>query len=267
MTKLHVACGQFEANPGNAQANSDLMKSQIAEASRRGCSLIVFPEMALTGYLPPIELSELAIPVSHESVQAIANRAAAESIAVAFGFPEKDAESDRLYNTMIVFDESGRQLFRYHKIHLWDTEAKWAEAGTEVPVAEWRNSRLTGWICYDTRFPELARLSFLKGAEVALVPTAWLGPAEEWDIAVRSRAMDNTMFVLGSDLINSVPGLLCRGLSLISGPHGEVLARANPGETCIIDAVLEPETMAAQRARVPLLRDRVPSLYRPLAGS
>ncbi|MBT3271576.1 MAG: carbon-nitrogen hydrolase family protein, partial [Spirochaetales bacterium] len=105
----------------------------------------------------------------------------------------------------------------------------------------------------------------LKGAELCLVPTAWLGPAEEGELSLRTRALDNTFFVAGADLINNSPGLICRGLSMIAGPHGEILARAKPGTDCVIDAVLDPEVMLAQRIRVPLLRDRKPKYYKALS--
>ncbi len=265
MKRLHLACGQFRADPGNKPANVAAMDRLAAEAAKRGCELVLFPEMALTGYLPPDDMPSLAESVDGPSAGTISDIARAHRIAVAYGFPELVDDPERRFNTFIVFDSAGAEAGRYRKIHLWDTEAAWCAPGTETPVFDLNGTALSGWICYDTRFPELARLEFLAGAEVCLVPTAWLGPPEEWDLSLRARALDNAFFVAGSDLINPLSGLECRGLSLITGPHGEVLARAVPGTECVIDAVLEPETMLKQRRRVPLRRDRVPSLYRPLA--
>ena len=136
-----------------------------------------------------------------------------------------------------------------------------------MPLFEYEGVKVSGWICYDTRFPEMARLAFLAGAELCLVPTAWLGPAEEWELALRARALDNACFAAGADLINPLPGLICRGASMIAGPHGEVLARAEQGVECVIDAVLDPEAMRSQRDRIPLLRDRRPGFYRGLASA
>ena len=109
----------------------------------------------------------------------------------------------------------------------------------------------------------LARMAALQGAELALVPTAWLGPAEEWEHALRARALDNTIFVAGADLL--AESIDCRGLSMIVGPRGELLARATPGEETVIAADLDPEVMTAQRTRVNLLKDRRPDRYGALA--
>jgi predicted amidohydrolase len=149
----------------------------------------------------------------------------------------------------------------YHKMHLWDTEREWAEPGREVLSVELDEVRYTGWICYDTRFPELARLGALAGAEVALVPTAWLGPGEEWELALRARALDNGIFCAGADIVGPDPALRCRGLSTIVGPKGNVLARAEPDSEGIICATLRQADLDAQRGRVPLLKHRRPEVY------
>jgi predicted amidohydrolase len=264
MERLHIACGQFVAAPGDKEANLAAMERLTAEAATRGCRLIVFPEMAITGYLPPEKMPPLAEPADGPAFRRVAKTAQEAGIAVAYGFPELVPGRDRKRNAFVLVGPDGREIGRYWKVHLWDTEAAWCEAGTALPVFHFEDTAISGWICYDTRFPELARLAFLEGAELCLVPTAWLGPPEEWSLSLRARALDNTLFVAGADLINPLPELQCRGLSLIVGPHGEVLAEAEPGTECVIDAVLEPDRMARQRARVPLLRDRKPGFYRPL---
>ena len=258
---LHIACGQFEAVPGDKSANIEAMRRLTSEAAERGCRLVVFPEMALTGYLPPEDMPVLAEAPDGESASEISRIAEKHKIAIAYGYPEILPGTSKRANTFSVVGPDGNEIGMYRKIHLWDTEAVWCDPGVEVPVFEYEGVKLSGWICYDTRFPELARLEFLAGAEVCLVPTAWLGPAAEWDLSLRARALDNTLFVAGSDLINPLDGLLCRGLSMIAGPHGEVLARAEAGIECVMDAVLDPTTMESQRRRVPLMRDRRPDFY------
>ena len=261
MKTFHIACGQFEASPGDKNANITAMKRLTEVAANKSCDLIVYPEMAITGYLPPDRMPGLAEAPDGASAEELAGVAGERGIAIAYGFPEEVPGNKKKYNTFIVFGPDGREIGRYRKIHLWDTEAVWCDPGTEIPVFDYLGTKISGWICYDTRFPELARLEFLAGAELCLVPTAWLGPPDEWELALRSRALDNSLFVAGSDLINPLDGLACRGLSLIIDPHGEVLARAEPGTECVIDAILDPEVMAAQKKRVPILRDRAPLMY------
>ena len=121
--------------------------------------------------------------------------------------------------------------------------------------------RYGGWICYDTRFPEVGRAAAIGGAEVGLVPTAWLGPTEEWRLALRARALDNGIFVAGADIISKDPGLRCRGASMIAGPHGEILAQAQEDNEGIIWADLSQETLTKQRERLPLLKHRRTDLF------
>ena len=263
MVEYHIACGQFRTDPGNKQKNIRILGDQAAEAKRRGAELIVFPEMCLTGYLLPEELPPLAESIHGELFDGLRRLTERIGIAITVGFPELDQVTGLRHNSFAVIQGQGIPLL-YRKVHLWDTEAEWATPGEGVVVTDFEKARVGGWICYDTRFPETGRLCLLQGAELCLVPTAWLGPGEEWELSLRARALDNCMFVAGSDLINGEPGLICRGLSMIIGPHGDVLARAEPGVECVIDAVLDPKKLEAQRKRLPLLRDRRPGLYGPL---
>ena len=267
MESIRVACGQFSAVGGDRTSNLEAMKRLTRDASADGCDLILFPEMAVTGYLPPKEMPKLAENAVGPSREFMSSVARDHGIGIVYGFPEIIAGHERKANTFLMLGKDGEEVGRYRKIHLWDTEAEWCEPGKEIPLFKFGGASISGWICYDTRFPELARMEALAGAELMLVPTAWLGPPTEWKLALRARALDNTCFVAGSDLINQVDGLICRGLSLIVGPHGEILAEAEPGVDCFIAATLDPESMTSQRARVPLKRDRMPELYGPLVSN
>ena len=266
MNNIHVACGQFETKPGDKGYNIGRIQDQASEAAERGCDIIVFPEMVLTGYLPEHEMPELAESLDGDSVSRIRECAQQHSIAVAFGYPELADDKNTRYNSFVLADESGQIAGVYRKIHLWDTEALWAKPGSEVLIARVAGVVMSGWICYDTRFPEMGRLAYLRGAELCLVPTAWLGPGDEWLLATRARAVDNMFFVAGSDLINRVPGLECAGHSVIVDPKGHILAQAEAGSDVVIDAKLDPAIMESQRSRLPLLRDRKPELYGDLVS-
>jgi predicted amidohydrolase len=264
MQDIRIACGQFAAQPGDAATNVARMVEYAAQAQAEGCALILFPELIVTSYLPPDQVRPLAEPLTGPSVRALALAAQQIGIAIAFGMAELDETLGVRYNSLVIVDQQGRVAGLYHKMHLWDTEREWAEPGREVLSVELDGIRYGGWICYDTRFPELARLGALAGAEVALVSTAWLGPGDEWEVALRARALDNGIFCAGADIVGPDPALRCHGLSMIVDPRGKVLARAEPESEGIICATLHQADMDAQRGRVPLLRHRRPSLYRGL---
>jgi predicted amidohydrolase len=262
---VRIACGQFAAKPGDAPSNVERIIHFAGQARSEGCALIVFPELIVTGYLEPERIPPLAEPLTGSSVTRLAQAAGRIGIGIAFGMAELDPASGTCYNSLVIVDRTGQVAGVYHKMHLWDTEREWAEPGREVLSVELEGLRCTGWICYDTRFPELARLGALAGAEAALVPTAWLGPGQEWELALRARALDNGIFCAGSDIVGPDPALRCRGLSMIVDPKGNVLARAEPDSEGIICATLSQVTLDAQRGRVPLLHHRRPDLYESLA--
>ncbi len=253
---MRIACGQFFPAPTGKGVNIAYMLDYAQRARERGCALIVFPELILTGYLPADCMAPLAEPLDGPSVRQIAQGAHKADIAIAFGMAER-GDGDVCYNSLVVIDRTGQIVGVYHKIHLWGDEAKWATPGHEVIAFDLDGVPCSGWICYDTRFPEVARLAALRGAEVAVVPTAWLGPRDEWILALRARALDNSMFVAGADLINPAPALLrCVGASLIVGPKGEVLAEAELKHEGIIEATLDAAVLQRQRDRLRLLNNR-----------
>jgi predicted amidohydrolase len=266
MRDMHVACGQFAAEPANKGNNIAQMIGYARDARDLGCELILFPELIVTGYLAPPEIAPLAEPLDGPSVQTLSKAACKLGIAIAFGFAELDERQQARYNALIVLDSQGQIAGHYHKMHLWDTEKQWAQSGDRAALFQVGGIPCSGWICYDTRFPELARLAALGRADLCLVPTAWLGPGEEWKLALRARALDNSVFAAGADILSTDPALRCQGLSLIVDPRGTILAEAEPGQEGIIHAVLSGDVLAAQRRRVPLLRDRQPNLYRALIG-
>lgn len=266
MREIRIACGQFIAAPGDKRANVARMIAYAKGAHDEDCELILFPELIVTGYLPPEQVLPLVEPVTGPSVRSLAQAARELGIAIAFGLAESDEGRGVCYNSLVVLDRHGDLAVVYHKIHLWATEREWAEPGDKALSFELDGVRYGGWICYDTRFPELARLCALQGANVGLVPTAWLGPGDEWELALRARALDNGIFIAGADIIAPGPALRCYGRSMIVNPKGHVLARAEPEQEDIICATLDPVDLDAQRGRVPLLHDRRPALYGKLSS-
>ena len=261
MRDFRIACGQFAPEPGATGKNVASMIAYAGEARDLGCEFIVFPELILTGYLAPDLVLPLAEPLDGPCVQTLSKTACDLGIAIAFGMAELDPSSGARYDSLVVLGRDGELAGVYHKTHLWSSERDWAEPGTVVPVFDVDGVLCSGWICYDTRFPEVGRLAALGGADLGLVATAWLGPGDEWELAMRARALDNSLFVAGADIISYDPVLRCYGKSVIVDPKGNVLAQAEPEQEGIIWAELKGEVLEVQRDRVPLLADRKPGLY------
>jgi predicted amidohydrolase len=258
--RIIIACGQFAARPGDLTANTSIMRGQAAEAAGRGAGLIVFPELALCGYLPASDLRPLAVRPAGPEIAALARMARELSIALAFGFAERAGDGS-LHDSMAFVDAAGSLRSIYRKVHLFGSEGEWATAGGGFESFDFDGLRIGMWICYDTRFPEAARSLALSGARLCLAASAWFGPAEEWELALRARALDNGIFTAGAALQGAAIGQPLRGASAIVDPHGRLLARGREGVEEVIAAPCDEDAVEAFRARLPLLRDRRPDAY------
>ncbi len=169
---------------------------------------------------------------------------------------ERSADPDRPFNTLVV---RGAAQADYRKIHLYDSfgyrESDRLSAGpigeSLVEVAGFTVGLMT---CYDLRFPELARALVTAGAEVLVVPAAWVaGPrkVDHWRTLVRARAIENTVYVVAA----AQPAPRYSGHSLVVDPLGDVLAEAGDDPE-VLTAVLRREALEEARRTNPSLVNR-----------
>jgi predicted amidohydrolase len=164
----------------------------------------------------------------------------------------------RPYNTLAVVDRDGLQA-SYRKIHLYDSfgyrESDVLAPGPVTPLTFDLGGTTVGLMtCYDLRFPELARRLVDAGAEVILLPAAWVaGPrkVDHWTTLLRARAIENTTYVVGV----GQPGPRYTGHSMVVGPLGDVLVEAGDGPDTL-RADLDPAAVAEARRTNPSLANR-----------
>ncbi len=260
--KCILACGQFAPAGAAISENLRHIRSLAKEAGGKGASVLVLPELCLCGYPAADQARARAVRPDGPEMAELGACAREAGVALCAGFAEA-APDGVLYNSAAYLDRHGTLKSVYRKVHLWITEKQWAQPGSGF--AAMRDGGLTAgmWICYDSRFPEGARALARAGATLALVGSAWFGPADEWELAIRSRALDNGMFVAGATVLGSFGTAPFRGASLIVDPHGRVLARAREGVEEVISAEYDEEAVASFRARLPLLDDLRPAAYGP----
>lgn len=184
-----------------------------------------------------------------------------------------EREGKRVYNTSYVFDPEGRQIAKHRKMHLFDIDVTGGQrffesdtltAGNSVTVFDTPFCRIGLCICYDFRFPELARLTVDAGAKVLLVPAAFnmtTGPAH-WELLFRSRAVDNQVYTVGVAPARD-PDASYRswGHSIVCSPWGDVLMQADETETVRITA-LDLDRLEQVRKELPVLKQRRTDVYR-----
>lgn len=242
----------------------------VRQAAGRGAQVVVLPEMFNCPYETHLFPGYAETYPNGETVQML-SRLAAELDIVLVGGSIPEREKDVVYNTCFTFGPRGTLLGRHRKVHLFDVdlpglrvqESSTLGPGSEFTVIDAGWCKIGVMICFDVRFPELARLLALAGADILVVPAAFntvTGPAH-WDLTMRARAVDNQVFVAAaSPARDNQGGYVAYGHSMVVDPWGDVLARAGTGEEIIMVEV-NPEKIREVRRRLPLLTLRRTDLY------
>jgi len=263
--KFRLACIQFRSRLGDVAHNLAEMARWCKEAACQDAAVALFPEACLTGYAWPHAMAKWAMPFAEELRERVTEIAVQNRLLLAFGMPERDG--NEIYNSLIIVGPQGEALARYRKTHLWAAESKWAKPGNHLITCRTELAHFGLMLCYDTRFPEVSRVLALRGVQVALVASAWRAShVEEWRFCARARAIDNGIFVAGSDAILDADHFSCAGGSLIVGPSGEILALAPYREESMIITTIDTEAITRRRQDLPLLQQRRPELYAELSA-
>ncbi len=252
------------------QANWEAARHWIETAADRGASFVSTPEN--TNYLGPHgKKVELAEPTSGAACARFSALARDRGIHLLLGSCNEQApgESERCYNTSVLFDPSGAILAAYRKIHLFDVdvsaEVRFLESKTAVPGkdAVTVDTPLACFgltICYDLRFPELYLELARKGAEVLTVPSAFtlMTGKDHWRPLLRARAIETQCYVVAAAQTGRHDDRGLRhsyGHSMIVDPWGHVVADAGdrPG---IAIAEIDRRRIAETRRSMPIASHR-----------
>ena len=230
-------------------------RGRLAELVPDGADLVVLPESFARDFGEPgSDVSPHAEPLDGPFATEVARVAAERGTTVVAGMFEEAGE--RPFNTLVV---RGAATADYRKIHLYDSfgyqESRVLAAGAIEPVVLELGGFTVGIMtCYDLRFPELGRRLVDEGAEVLVVPAAWVaGPrkVDHWTTLLRARAIENTAYVVGV----GQPGPRYSGHSMVVGPLGDVLVEAGDGPA-VLRAELDPAEVVAARRTNPSLANR-----------
>ncbi len=257
MTRIAVA--QF-ASGFDKTANLDRIRSLAEQAAREGARVTVFPEAAMHtfGELKD-DLSPAAEPLDGPFVDALAQLATKLDMTMVAGMFESIPGEKRIHNTAVVVAPRKGLVAHHRKHHLYDAfeerESDRIVAGDAEPTLfDLEGFKTAVVVCYELRFPAYIQQLADRGAEVMLVPSAWVaGPLKEehWMVMVRARAMENTMYVAGAGM----SGIGYCAKSMIVDPMG-VVERALGEAEGVAVADVTKERLAKVRRRLPLVEQR-----------
>lgn len=264
-----VAGAQTNPRLFEVEANVSKCLGNLEEAAVHGAQLVVFPECATTGYCfdSRAEAMSVAEPVPGPSVERFLTACRRLHVYTIVGMPERAGE--KLYNSAVFLGPEGI-VACYRKVHLPKLGLdRFADHGPG-PLQVYRSpvGAVGLYICYDSAFPEAARVMALEGAEVLVHPTNWpVGVEGTPRHIVYARAIENVVFHVSVNRVGDERGYHFIGQSKIISPDGEELAAAGPDREEIIYASLAlAEARSKGRMSSPghesnRFRDRRPEFY------
>lgn len=233
-----VAAIQMASGPN---VNANLLEAQrlIDQAVNAGAGLVVLPENFAQMGKESDKLKIQEQPGDGLLQRFLAEQAKQHKIWIVGGtIPIATGNPNKVFASSLLFDDQGKQVARYDKIHLFDvhlsesnenyTESQTIESGHDVVVVETPFGKLGMAICYDLRFPGLFRRMLDEGVNIISLPSAFtaLTGKAHWDILVRARAIENLSFVVAAAQGGfHVNGRETHGDSMIVDPWGTVLDR------------------------------------------
>lgn len=227
---------------------------QIETAASRGAHIIALPELFTSPYFPQEEkadASKYAEAIPGDASAALSKAAKDNDVVVVGGsIFEKDRKS--FYNTSLVFDQNGKALGKYRKMHI-PHDPKFYEQSYFRPgdlgyrVFDTKYGRIATLICYDQWFPEAARIVSLMGAEIIFYPTSiglvygteqsegsW---QDAWTTVQRGHAIANGVAVAAINRVGREGGMQFWGGSFISSQFGTLLARGGDKEQIVMSEI------------------------------
>jgi deaminated glutathione amidase len=239
-----------------ADLDPDVNRARLDALAPAGADLVVLPEAFARDFGPVTDdLGSTAEPLDGPFATELARVAADRGSTLVAGMFE--TAEPHPFNTLLLTD--GGAPRHYRKIHLYDSfgyrESDRLSAGAVAPVlAEVAGATVGLMTCYDLRFPELARALVADGAEVLVVPAAWVAgdrKVDHWRTLLRARAIENTVYVVAA----GQPAPRYSGHSMVVDPLGDVLAEAADGEE-VVKARLERAVLERARSVNPSLANR-----------
>ncbi|MBD8214319.1 deaminated glutathione amidase [Erwinia persicina] len=254
---MKVALGQFAVSR-EWQDNARTCVGLMQQAEQQGARLLVLPEAVLARDITDPDLAvKSAQALDGPFLSQLLAASGKNNLTTVLTLHVPD-EGGRVRNVLVAM-RGGTLLARYDKLHLYDAfavqESRNVSPGDSIPpLIDVDGLKVGLMTCYDIRFPELARRLVLDGADLLVLPAAWVrGPMKEkhWEVLITARALENTCYVLATGEC----GPRNIGHSMVVDPLGVAIAQAAEGPALVL-ADVDPERIADVRRALPVLVNR-----------
>ena len=276
--EVNVSLVQFATAWLDPTTNARRMVEFIdAEAADHGAELVVFPELATTGYVKATPdaafvrgLYDASEPIPGPTTALLTDAARRNRVHVVAGVSQLHPQiPEVLFNAAILIGQDGELIGVHQKVHGCLDEKNVYACGNTMDVYDTALGQIALNLCYDVRFPELARVQALKGAEI--IVSLWasfvqVGKVPDESIIHRcaTRAMENALFFLGCNRSGIEDERVFYGRSAIAGPSGGIIASSDSADEDVVRGTLAGDDLRSQREYLTVFRDRRPELYTSL---
>ncbi|TGK30422.1 carbon-nitrogen family hydrolase [Leptospira yasudae] len=259
--ELNVALVQCDLSWENQDANYEhvrkLIHSTLENNKNENPDLILLPETFATGFTMRSE--RIAEPNEGPTETFLKEIAESTNSYVCAGWIQKNPEG-KPFNTVSVVGPSGEIVLRYSKIHpfTFGGEDRHYSSGSEIVSYDLNGFRITPFICYDIRFPEIFR-RVAGDTDIFTVHANWPIPRiHHWELILKTRAIENQAYVFGVNRIGIAgynKSVHHNGHSLAISPNGEFTDAGEEVET-ILFYKAQKKTILDYREHFPVLPDR-----------
>ena len=237
----------------NKEENLSRSLKMIEAASRKGAQIVCLPELFTTRYFPQEQRSSHAEPekIPGPTSEFLSRAARKNNVVLVGGSVFEKSDGGRKYNTSLVFDQKGRILGKYRKVHIPEDESfyeqEYFSSGDSFRVFNTPFAKIGVLICFDQWYPEPARIVRLLGADILFYPTA-IGTVrgirqsegnwkDAWESVQRGHAISNNMIVAAVNRVGMEKEMQFWGGSFVYDQFGKLLARgySNIDQVLVVD--------------------------------
>jgi len=280
--QVSVTAVQMDVRWQDVEVNRTRMVTAAEEAAAHGSHLVLFPELANTGYFRFGDLDfisryvRLAEPIPGPTTEALGAVARRFGMYAIVGLLEAHPRiPGAVYNSAALMAPTGRVLGIHRKVHLGIDEKKVFFAGDRADVYRTELGNLAMMVCYDGVMPELSRVMALKGAEIicgVFAAPGWIpGGNRRLEHIAGMRARENGAYYVLCNRVGRQENWQFIGGTTIAAPTGDIVAQDATVNEALVQATLSGDLLIRTRVEQTIFRDRRPELYgllcEPLAAA
>ena len=257
---MKIAAINIEPKIGNKKKN---IKKMIKFIDKEDADLYVFGELSLTGYICRDEIFEIAESLNGESIKEMKEVAKQKDTYIIFGMPLEERKGI-VYNAAILIKPDGIGIYKKNFLANFGPfeEKFYFKEGDDIPIFKTKFGMIGICICYDIFFPEIIKAMVLKGADIiACISASPSTTRQYFESVFPARAIENTSFLVYSNIVGEEENLIFWGGSQIYGPKGDLLAKAEYFKEDI--AIYDVDFSLLKEARIarPTLRNTKANIF------